>query len=134
MKENKDWKIILYVDENGCPVNDFIETLPLASKKKLYSAIEYLKEIGAFLHRPQADILRDGIHELRVQLKGEKTRTLYFFCYEDYIVLTHTFIKRTKQVPEKEIDRALAYKENFLEKYSQINIKEVYSASGFHKI
>jgi len=134
MQETKDWKIILYIDENGCPVNDFMETLPINSKRKMYSVIDYLQEMGYFLHRPQADVLRDGIHELRVQLKDEKTRTMYFFCYDDYIVLTHTFIKRTKKVPEKEIDRALAYKEKFLEKYNQTNIKEVYNVSGFYKI
>jgi len=122
--ELKKWKIKLYKDKNGkCPVADFIKTLPLESKRKIHSAIEYLTEKGTELHRPQSALLRDGIRELRVQLKGKNTRTLYFFCYENYIVLTHIFIKTTQLVPEKEIDKALAYKEDFLQRYNKDNIK-----------
>ena len=78
------------------------------------------KEKGTELHRPQSALLRNGIRELRVQLKGKNTRTLYFFEFENYIVLTHTFIKTIHKVPEKEIDRALTYKEDFLKRYNQI--------------
>ena len=115
----KEWKIIFYEDSNNCPINDFMDTLTDDDKDKMTSAIEYLKTVGIGLRRPQGDYLRDGIYELRVTLSGDKTRTLYFFCYETNIVLTHTFIKSTKKVPEKEIERALKYKE----KYLQINEK-----------
>ena len=115
----KEWKIILYEDSNGCPVNDFIDTLLNEDKEKMLKAMEYLKTVGIGLRRPQGDYLRDGIYELRVVLSGDKTRTLYFFCYETNIVLTHTFIKSTKKVPDKEIERAIKYKE----KYLQLNEK-----------
>ena len=87
--------------------------------------IEHLRKEGFNIRRPQADKLRDDIYELRIQLRGrKKARTLYFFCYNDYIVLTHTFIKKTQKVPTNEINKALKYKNNFLERYSLENIKE----------
>ncbi|MCL2039076.1 MAG: type II toxin-antitoxin system RelE/ParE family toxin [Bacteroidetes bacterium] len=85
--------------------------------------MDYLKEKGSELHRPQSALLRNGIRELRVQLKGKNTRTLYFFYYENYIVLTHIFIKTTQLVPEKEIDKALAYQEDFIKRFDIDNIK-----------
>ena len=96
-------------------------------KAEITKWIEYLKEKGAFAQRPQTAILRggdEGIYELRVQLKGKKkTRTLYFFCYENYIVLTHIFVKTTKKVPENEIAKAIKYKNDFLKRFNKNNIK-----------
>jgi len=90
-----------------------------------------LNTVGIGLRRPQGDYLRDGIYELRITLSGNKIRTLYFFCYETYIILTHTFIKTTDKVPDKEINKALKYKEHFLHKYKQANIEEAYNDKRF---
>lgn len=53
------------------------------------SWISILEENGPILPRPYADLLRNEIHELRVKLSGSQVRILYFFCFEDFIVLTH---------------------------------------------
>ena len=124
-QEQKEWEIKLYKTETGeCPMQDFISSLSEKSKKKLHGAIDYLKERGTELHRPQSALLRDGIRELRVQLQGRNTRTLYFFVFNDYIILTHAFTKNEQKVPDKEIDRALAYKEDFLQRFNKTNIQE----------
>jgi len=135
-EEPKEWKIILYQTETGkCPFDDFIATLTDNERDWMAVCIEHLKREGFNIRRPQADKLRDDIYELRIQLKGrKKTRTLYFFCYNDYIVLTHTFIKRSDKVPDKEINKAIKYRNTFLEKYNINNIEEAYNVSGFPKI
>ena len=56
--------------------------------------------------RPYADILEEGIHELRIKLTGTQTRILYFFCYQNIIVLTNVFEKHTDKVPKAEIKLA----------------------------
>ena len=117
----KEWKIIFYEDEKGCPVKDFMKTLVEDDNEWMTLCIEQLKNDAFRLRRPQCDYLRDGIYELRVKLSGDNTRTLYFFCYETNIVLTHTFIKKTQKVPKKEIEKAIKYKE----KYSQKNQKKI---------
>ena len=58
-----------------------------------------------------------------MQLSGEPTRTLYFFSYKDYIILTHTFIKRTEKVPISEIQKAIKIRTDFLNRFNENNIE-----------
>jgi phage-related protein len=67
---------------------------------------------GYDLHRPYADSLRDGIHELRVRFTRVNYRMLYFFHGNSAVVLTHGFTKE-KQVPEPEIEKAMESKRRF---------------------
>jgi len=123
MKEIKNWKVKLYTTKSGkCPVNEFLETLSVEDKEDIIEKIYYLKSVGNEIRRPHGDYLRDKVYELRVSLTNHHTRTLYFFCYEDYIVLTHTFIKKTDKVPEKEINKAIKYREDFLQRINKNNI------------
>ena len=124
--EHKEWEIILYTTKNGkCPVNDFMDTLSVDDKEDMIKKILYLKNVGNEIRRPQGDYLRDKIYELRITLANNNTRTLYFFCYDDYIVLTHTFIKKTDKVPENEIARAIKYKNDFLARFNKENISNI---------
>ena len=78
-------------------------------------------------HRPYADLLEDGIHELRVRLSGDQVRILYFFCFRDFIVLTHWFVKRTGRVPQSEIDLSKKYRADFLARYDEQKLKEEFN-------
>ena len=74
--------------------------------------------------RPYADLLADGIHELRLKLSGDQVRALYFFCFQDYIVLTHAFVKLVDRVPETEIRRAKTCRADFLSCFDEQKLKE----------
>jgi phage-related protein len=78
-----------------------------------------LEEHGPQLPRPYADILRDGIHELRIKMSGDQSRVLYFFTYKDIIVLTHPFTKHTSKVPKEEIEKAILIRADFLRRFSK---------------
>jgi phage-related protein len=122
----KKCKVLYYSSANGeCPVKEFINSRNINNQQKITAMIDYLQEIGVNLPRPYADYLRDGFYELRVKLSGDETRTIYFFCFETYIVLTHSFIKTTQKVPDSEFNKALKYKEDFLNRYNKTNIDEV---------
>lgn len=102
-----NWKIIYYETTEGeCPVEDFISTKSINNRAKILGLLSFLEERGPNLPRPYADLLVDGIHELRIKLSGDQLRILYFFCYKDYIILTHPFIKRSEKVPVPEIEKA----------------------------
>ena len=121
MKEPRDWKLIFYESVKGeCPVHEFIESLNEGEQTKVVSWLKALSLEGINLHRPFADLLEDGIHELRIKVTGDQVRALYFFCYRDYIIVTHTFIKRTNKVPKKELKKAKKYREDFLTRYNTI--------------
>ncbi len=72
--------------------------------------------MGPLLPRPYADVLRDGIHELRIKISNGQVRILYFFVFEDKIVLTHPFYKNTSKVPEKEIKKAIQIREEYVKR------------------
>ena len=121
----REWKIKLYKTETGkCPVNDFITTLSRKDEENITKSILHLQSVGHELRRPHGAYLRDDIYELRITLANNNTRTLYFFCYDNYIVLTHTFIKKTQEVPDKQIEKAIKYKTDFLQRYNLKNIDE----------
>ncbi|MCK5197088.1 MAG: type II toxin-antitoxin system RelE/ParE family toxin, partial [Spirochaetales bacterium] len=77
--------------------------------------------------RPYADLLKDGIHELRIKLSGNQIRILYFFCYENFIILTNSFSKNKKRVPEKEINKAKEYRTDFLKRYPENKLRREYN-------
>ena len=68
--------------------------------------------MGHELRRPEADLLRDKIYELRATLQGVHYRLLYFFHGNTAAVLTSGIVKEDR-VPPVEIDRAVARKKNF---------------------
>jgi phage-related protein len=85
------------------PLDDWIVSLPPKARAKCFVRIERLAMLGHELRRPEADTLRDGIHELRVKHAGINYRILYFFHGKNVIVLTHGFVKQRADVPRSEI-------------------------------
>ena len=106
-----------YSDKNGkCELSDWIMNLKVSQRDKVIAWIDKLEELGPLLPRPYADLLRDGIHELRVKVSGNQVRILYFFVFENRIVLTHPFHKNVSKVPEKEIKKAIKIREEYIER------------------
>lgn len=107
--------ILEYYDENGsCEIATWLDSLKESHRIKVLAWLNKLQEMGPLLPRPYADILRDGIHELRIKVGGGQYRVLYFFVFENNIVLTHPFLKNTKRVPDKEIEKAKGIREAYL--------------------
>ena len=68
--------------------------------------------MGHELRRPEADLLRDKIYELRASLQGIHYRMLYFFHGNTAAVVSHGIVKESA-VPPKEIERAIERKKEF---------------------
>lgn len=79
---SKYWKLLYYEDDKGdSEVFQFIESQKTKNKAKILGWLSMLEEKGPILPRPYADLLRDGIHEIRIKLSGNQVRILYFFCF-----------------------------------------------------
>ena len=103
-------KIALYREDDGTvPLLAWLDSIPDKARDKCVVRIERLREQGHELRRPEADFLRDGIYELRVALQGINYRMLYFFHRREAVVLSHGLVKE-REVPPKEIDRAIVRK------------------------
>lgn len=77
------------------------------ARGKCVARIVELSEFGYEMRRPQADTLRDGIHELRASVAGKNYRILYFFHGKNAVTLSHGVLKE-RRVPPREIDLAIA--------------------------
>lgn len=129
MSKNR-WTIV-YCDEemNPCPVTDFIDTCAPKHQVKILRFLSLLEEMGPTLPRPYSDLLKDGIHELRIKLSGEQVRMLYFFCFRKFIVFYVAFVKNTDRVPEKFIHRVKRYRDNFLQRITARKLEELVNAA-----
>jgi phage-related protein len=112
------WNVLFYESEDGiCEVEDYLNGRKVSNKAKAFAWIQMLEEHGPHLPRPYADILRDGIHELRIKMSGDQGRVLYFFTFRDIIVLTHPFTKNTSKVPTEEIEKAVRIRNEFVRRF-----------------
>lgn len=92
--------VLLYRESDGSvPFLDWFEGLTEKAQDKCRLRLERLRELGHELRRPEADYLRDGVHELRTNLHGVQYRILYFF--------------HGREVPAREIDLAVARRKKF---------------------
>jgi phage-related protein len=107
-------KVVIYQEENGTvPLLAWLDDLPAKVQLKCLARIERLRQEGHALRRPEADLLRDKIYELRVGFNGIHYRMLYFFHGSIAAVLAHGLMK-TDLVPPHEIDLAVARMRKFI--------------------
>jgi phage-related protein len=119
------WQVYYYDTADGTSqVKSYVDALPVKERAKTLAFIGLLEANGPQLPRPYADLLKDGIHELRIKLTGTQARILYFFCYQNIIVLTNVFEKHTSAVPDSEIALAKICRTDFLARYSEKDIKK----------
>ena len=112
------WQVFGYQTDSGvCEVKDFIESRKREDQQKLLAWLALLEIEGPQLPRPYADLLRDGIHELRVKLSGNQIRILYFFFLRNKIMLTHTFSKTSAKVPDEEVRKAMKIRDIIIHRY-----------------
>lgn len=108
-----DTALILYQEDDGTvPLLTWLDGLSPKARIKCIARIIRLKRHGHHLRRPEADYLRDDIHELRVGLQRVNYRMLYFFHGRTAAVLSHGLVKEGR-IPPGEIDRAIARKARF---------------------
>jgi phage-related protein len=108
--------LLLYQEADGtCPVDDWLQELKESDVKAYVDCrakIERLAQEGHELRRPTADLLQDGIHELRAKRGHVNYRILYFFHGRNVVVLAHCLMKE-REIPAADLERALHRKKAF---------------------
>lgn len=110
------WQVIFFELPSGrCPVKDFLNDLnEVKDLPYIDHGFERLRKSGNNLPRQHADYLRDKIYELRVKTRNGQFRFLFFFD-KNIICITHGFKKKTRKVPNRQIDLAIKYKNIYFE-------------------
>jgi phage-related protein len=107
--------IAFYAEDDTVPVLDWLEDLYRLDKKaaaECIARVRLLAQFGHELRRPHADILRDGIYELRAKRGRVQYRILYFFHGRNVALLAHALTKEDK-VPAIDIHRAMERKRKY---------------------
>ena len=115
-----DFTVIAYEKEDGeVPVDEFINSLDVKMRAKIYGLLSILQEKGNALREPYSKHLVDGIFELRCKFGSDITRVLYFFYHEGKIILTNGFVKKTKKTPPAEIALAKERRADYIRREKQ---------------
>jgi len=108
--------VYFYREENGeTPVLEWLRGLRRSDARayaKCVAAVHELAALGHELRRPLADYLRDGLYELRMRVRRQNYRMLYFFHGQGVAILAHGLTKEDR-VPVRDIERALRKKKLF---------------------
>jgi phage-related protein len=96
------WKIFYYNKKVQEEVFDLTESL-LARYIKL---TEIMQEYGPDIGMPHTKALGKGLFEMRLKGKEGIARVLYCTIVDKRIYMLHSFIKKTEQIPKKELELA----------------------------
>lgn len=109
-------EVLLYQELDGAiPVLEWLTELQKSNRaafNKCLYLIDLLEQFGSELRRPRADMLRDGIYELRTEVRNVNYRLLYGFVGKDVALLSHGLTKE-KNIPDREIELAVERLERF---------------------
>lgn len=104
-------EVLLYQEQDGTiPVLDWLKELQRKNRpafEKCLFLLNLLEEFGHELRRPRADLLRDGVYELRTEVRNVHYRLLYGFAGKDIAIVAHALTKEAK-VPDRDINLAAA--------------------------
>lgn len=95
--------------DDRIPMIDFLESLSIKERAKIFAAIDKLIELKNHALQPKENLskhLDDGIFELRVSFENRIARSLYFYESNRQIIFTHGFIKKEQKTPKGEIEKA----------------------------
>ncbi len=112
------WQVEYYKKENGdIPVLDYLLSLDAKIRAKAFSEIELLEKHGSRLREPYVKPIKGAkykdIFELRVKFASGISRIFYFTYHKKIFVLLHGFTKKTEKTPQRELERALRFKEDY---------------------
>ena len=108
-------RVVFFKDDDGsAPLLDWLERLDERARDKCVIKIARLAELGYELRRPEADLLRDGIYELRTKMGHVQFRLLYFFHGSIAAVVSHGITKE-RAIPANEIEKAVERKKKFVQ-------------------
>ena len=111
----EEYEIELYQKFDGtCPIAEFLNELKPKMWAKVARNIDVLAEHNINLREPLVKPMGEGIFELRTQQGNDTTRIFYFFIVGKKIILTNGFVKKTQKTPQKYIEMAIEYKNDYI--------------------
>jgi len=112
-----NYHVAFFETEHGAvPAEEFIDSLDVKMAAKMYRLLAMIERNGPELREPYSKHLDDGIFELRAIFGSNITRVLYFFFVGKRVIVTNGFVKKTQKTPKAVIDKAKAYRKQYIER------------------
>ena len=110
--------VIFYKTTGGkCPVQDFLDSLPGKVAQKVVWVLSLLEDLEVVPSTYFKKLVgTEDIWECRIQLASNAYRIFCFFEGNSVVILTHGFTKKTQKTPQQEIERAEAYRRDYLKR------------------
>ena len=103
--------------DGKCPIEDFLNSLSGKVAQKVTWVLSLLEDMDIV---PSSYFKKltgsEGIWECRIQFGSNAYRIFCFFDDKSVVVLTNGFMKKSQKTPQSEIEKAEAYRRNFLER------------------
>ena len=110
--------ITFYKTSDGkCPIQVFLDSLPGKAAQKVTWGLKLIEDLD-MVPSPYLKKLTgtEEIWECRITSGSNAYRIFCFFIENSVVVLTHGFTKKSQKTPKTEIERAEAYRKDFLER------------------
>ena len=109
--------VIFYRTVGGkCPVQEFIDSLPGKVAQKIAWVLELLEDLDIVPSSYFKKLVgTEEIWECRIQF-GSNTYRIFCFFIDNSVILTHGFVKKSQKTPAGEIEKAEAYRRDFLKR------------------
>jgi len=110
--------ITFYKTSDGrCPIQDFLDSLSGKAAQKVTWVLKLIEDLDIV---PSSYFKKltgtEEIWECRIAFGSNAYRIFCFFAENSVVVLTHGFTKKSQKTPKTEIERAEAYRKDFLER------------------
>lgn len=110
--------VIFYKTADGkCPVRDFLDSLSGKAAQKVTWVLSLLEDLDVVPSSYFKKLVgTEEIWECRINFGSKAYRISCFFAGNAVIVLTHGFVKKSQKTPQHEIEKAEAYRKDFLKR------------------
>ena len=109
--------VIFYKTADGkCPVQEFLDSLPGKAAQKVAWVLNLLEDVQIVPSSYFKKLVgTEEMWECRIQFGSNAYRVFCFFL-NNSVVLTHGFVKKSQKTPAREIEKAEAYRRDFLKR------------------
>jgi len=106
--------------DGKCPVQQFLDSLPGRVAQKVTWVLNLVEDLDIVPSTYFKKLVStEGIWECRIQLGSNTYRIFCFFDGNSIVVMTNGLTKKTQKTPQREIDRAEAYRRDYLQRRTE---------------
>jgi phage-related protein len=115
MKKQKLEVVFFKTDRGNMPVKEWLNSLSKESKKIIGEDLR-TAQFGFPLGMPLVRFMEKNLWEIRSHLENGSGVRIFFTICQNYMILLHSFVKKSQKTPKKELTLARKRRDKFFKK------------------